>query len=162
MIVFKNFTGARSRRHTCARRIAKPQSELKHVPRLLGVAPLRKLITPGRRELRSAQGFRLVGGKEFRHRAVGPRQPPLRRLEKRPLARGVNGEQTRLPLDHHVTHIGKSLAHECDADGLFWLRLATPLRRAGRKARDCIFAAGKTSYPFRTGPGLARAATSKQ
>lgn len=125
---------ARRRRHAGARSISEAQRKLQHIPRLLRAAPFRKLVAPGGCELRPAQRFGFVGREQFRDRAVRPCEPPLRWFEQWPLVHGMNREQARLPFDHHVADVDECFSYECDS---YWLRLATPLRGAGRKARHC-------------------------
>ena len=65
----------RRRRHQLPRRLAQPQAELQHVEGLLPVLPFRQLVAPGHVKLRPAQAFRILGGKDLRHRPVRPDQP---------------------------------------------------------------------------------------
>ena len=56
---------------------------MQHVPCPLRATPLRKLVAPGGRELRTAQRFGFIGREQFRDRSVRPCQAALRRFEER-------------------------------------------------------------------------------
>ena len=70
------FRGPWRRRYHGTRVGPEPHAEHKHVPGL-GIAPGAELVAPCRIVLRSAQTFRLIGGKGGRDRAITPGQPAL-------------------------------------------------------------------------------------
>ena len=59
------------------------QAELQHVPGLGAAVPAAEFVTPGGLELRTAQAFRIFGGKELRRSAVGPDELVFRDFEIR-------------------------------------------------------------------------------
>ena len=127
-----------------ARTRAEPQPELQHVPGLVGVAPFAELVAPRRLELRPAQRVGVLGREGVGERAVSPFEPAQSGLPLRTLARGRHRAQAGRPVDHHVAHVGKSLADQRDAPD--------------RPRRNADNPADQPRDPFGAGPRLAGAA----
>lgn len=128
-------------------RIAQPQPELQHVPRLLPAPPLGQLVGPGGVELRAAQRLGVMRREDLRRGAVGPSQHPAGRRPVRPPVGRRTGHEAAIAEDHHLTRLVERLADQRHAS-----------RPAGiARARTLHL----TAHPFRPGPGLARAATAQ-
>src|SRR5258706_13642721 len=67
--------------------------------------------------LRSTEAIGLVGGVRSCERPIRKCEASLTWLVQRPLLRGANREQTALPLDHNIAHVGRCRAYERDAAG---------------------------------------------
>jgi hypothetical protein len=59
--------------------VSKTESELKVIPRLLGVSPLTKLVAPGTIELGTTKRVKILSGEKGSNSAIWPDEASLRR-----------------------------------------------------------------------------------
>ena len=115
---FQQRHGARRRGGSHLRLFAQSQSKQQIVPRMLcstpRIIPFGNFVAPRMAMLRPAQPIRLASGIKRCLRAIGPADPPQRRLKHRPAPRRAQRQNPAFPLHHHGARLGQRSPHQRD------------------------------------------------
>ena len=134
---------------------AETEPELQHVPGARRALPAAELVAPGGVELRTAQAFRILGGKELRDRAVRPDELAFRDFEVRAFVRCVDRHQAGDALDHDGADMGLRRTNEGNAAGGRFVRPEPERDRAHPLGASARFAGAAAAEIGPGAPGLA-------